>query len=298
MQIAILITTKNRRENLSFTLGKISHLIKNPSVECVVYDDGSSDGTYEFVVENYPTVVIKRNLVSRGLIYCRNEMLNNTQADYAVSIDDDSHFINEYPLEAICNYFAHNPQCGVIAMRIYWGLATPKSLTSSAVAERVQGFVGCGHVWRMAAWKSIPNYPNWFIFYGEENFASYHLLKKNWEVHYVPEVLVHHRVDLKSRQDNSDYSTRLRRSLRAGWYLYFLFDPLFDIPKKMLYSLWIQFKLKVFKGDFKAFLAIILALGDLVWHMSLILKNRNVLSTSEFDIYQELPTTKIYWNPE
>lgn len=297
MQVAILITTKNRKKDLSFTLEKINPLINNQSVECIVYDDGSSDGTYEYVVENYPTITIKRNSASKGLIYCRNEMLNYTQADYAISLDDDAHFITEYPLEAICTYFEANPKCGLIALRIFWGLSTPVSLISSELPERVQGFVGCGHVWRMAAWKSIPNYPDWFIFYGEENFASYHLFKKKWEVHYLPDVLVHHRVSLKSRKNNSDYTIRLRRSLRAGWFLYFLFDPLRLIPKKMAYSLWIQFKLKVFKGDFKALLAIVFALLDLAWSMPLILKNRDSLSINEYNNYQELKSTKIYWNP-
>ena len=297
MQVAILITTKNRKKDLSFTLEKINPLINNQSVECIVYDDGSSDGTYEYVVENYPTILIKRNSASKGLIYCRNEMLNYTQADYAISLDDDAHFITEYPLEAICTYFEANPKCGLIALRIFWGLSTPVSLTSSELPERVQGFVGCGHVWRMAAWKNVPNYPAWFIFYGEENFASYHLFKKKWEVHYLPDVLVHHRVSLKSRKNNSDYTIRLRRSLRAGWFLYFLFDPLRLIPKKMAYSLWIQFKLKVFKGDFKALLAIVFALLDLAWSMPLILKNRDSLSINEYNNYQELKSTKIYWNP-
>lgn len=297
MQVAILITTKNRKKDLSFTLEKINPLINNQSVECIVYDDGSSDGTYEYVVENYPTILIKRNSASKGLIYCRNEMLNYTQADYAISLDDDAHFITEYPLEAICTYFEANPKCGLIALRIFWGLSIPVSLTSSELPERVQGFVGCGHVWRMAAWKNIPNYPDWFIFYGEENFASYHLFKKKWEVHYLPDVLVHHRVSLKSRKNNSDYTIRLRRSLRAGWFLYFLFDPLRLIPKKMAYSLWIQFKLKVFKGDFKALLAIVFALLDLAWTMPLILKNRDSLSVNEYNNYQELKSTKIYWNP-
>ncbi|MFT5251377.1 MAG: glycosyltransferase involved in cell wall biosynthesis [Flavobacteriales bacterium] len=297
MQVALLITTKNRKKDLSFTLGKIKHLVNNQSLECIIHDDGSSDGTYEFVKANYPTIIIKRNSFSKGLIYCRNEMLNSTKAEYAISLDDDAHFITKYPLETICNYFESNPKCGLIALRIFWGLSTPVSLTSIELPERVQGFVGCGHVWRMSAWRSIPNYPAWFIFYGEENFASYHLLKKEWQVHYLPELLVHHRVSLKSRKNNSDYTIRLRRSLRAGWFLYFLFDPISFIPKKMAYSLWIQFKLKVFKGDFKALFAIILALFDLVCSMPLILKNRDSLSINEYNDYQELKPTKIYWNP-
>jgi GT2 family glycosyltransferase len=150
----------------------------------------------------------------------------------------------------------------------------------------------------MAAWRTLPNYPVWFVFYGEENFASYQLFKKNWEIHYLPDVLVNHRVDVKARRNNSDYTLRLRRSLSSGWYLVFLFYPIKSIPRKIAYSLWMQFKLKVFKGDFKALQAIALALLDLVWNISRIIKNSNRLTKKEYIRYNHLPETKIYWKPE
>lgn len=294
---SILIATKNRKTDLACTLDKISYLLEEPSVSCVVFDDGSTDGTYEYVKENFPNIQLQRNPVSRGYIFCRNKMLNETEADYAISLDDDAHFVTENPLELIRNHFEVNANCGLLALRIFWGLQEPEIIVSNERFHQVQGFVGCAHVWRMKAWRDIPQYPEWFVFYGEENFASYQMFKKNWEVHYFPEVLVQHRVDVKGRRVNDDYTIRLRRSLRSGWYLYFLFYPLEKIPRKMVYSLWIQFKLKVFKGDFKALQAIILAKFDLVWNMPRILINSNRLTLKEFDIYNRLPETKIYWQP-
>lgn len=295
---AILITTKNRKTDLAFTLSKISYLLQKVNVSCVVFDDGSTDGTFEYVQENFPNIQLESNLVSKGYIYCRNKMLNETQADYAISLDDDAHFITENPLEFIKEYFEENTNCGLLALRIFWGLQEPKSTVSIEKSQLVQGFVGCAHVWRMKAWRSIPQYPEWFVFYGEENFASYQLFKNNREIHYLPEVLVNHRVDVKSRRNNADYSIRLRRSLRSGWYLFFLFYPLKAIPRKMLYSLWIQFKCKVFKGDFKALKAILLAIFDLVLNMPRIIKNSNRLTQKEYERYHQLPETKIYWHPE
>lgn len=295
---SILITTKNRITDLVFTLSKINSLLQENSVECVVFDDGSTDGTYEYVKQNFPRVQLERNAVSKGYIFCRNKMLNETRADYAISLDDDAHFVTENPLECIQQHFEENTNCGLIALRIFWGLQEPSSIVSSEESHRVQGFVGCAHVWRMSAWRDIPNYPEWFVFYGEENFASYQLLKKKWKIHYLPEVLVNHRVDVKSRKNNTDYTIRLRRSLCSGWYLLFLFCPIRLIPRKIGYSLWMQFKLKVFKGDFKALQAIVLAIVDLTWNIPRILKNSNRLTQQEYDEYQKLEKTKLYWNPE
>ena len=175
---SILITTKNRLADLAFTLSKIKYLLKEDVVECVVFDDGSVDGTHDYVKENFPEVQLHSNAVSKGYIFCRNKMLNETQADYAISLDDDAHFVTENPLESIQKYFEENAQCGLLALRIFWGLEEPVSILSDGKPNRVQGFVGCAHAWRMKAWHDIPNYPEWFVFYGEESFASYQLFKK------------------------------------------------------------------------------------------------------------------------
>lgn len=295
---SILITTKNRLTDLAFTLSKIKYLLKEDGVECAVIDDGSTDGTHDYVKENFPEVKLERNVVSKGYIFCRNKMLNETQADFAISLDDDAHFVTENPLEAIRNHFEENAKCGLLALRIFWGLQEPSNIISAEKPQLVQGFVGCAHVWRMNAWRDIPDYPEWFVFYGEENFASYQLFKKDWTVNYLPEVLVNHRVDVKSRRKDLDYGIRLRRSLRSGWYLFFLFYPLQKIPRKMAYSIWMQLKLKVFKGDLKALKALFLALIDLIGAIPKIIKNSNRLTQIEYNAYQKLEQTKLYWIPE
>lgn len=295
---SILITTKNRKVDLAFTLSKIEYLLDRKDVVCIICDDGSTDGTCEFIQENFSNIQLQRNVVSMGYIYCRNKMLNETKADYAISLDDDAHFITENPLELIQNHFEQNLNCGLIAMRIFWGLEEPKAIISNQINQQVQGFVGCAHVWRMITWRDIPNYPEWFVFYGEEDFAAFQMFKKQWEIHYLPSILVNHRVNIKARKNNADYSIRLKRSLRSGWYLLFLFYPIPKIPKEFAYSLWIQLKSKVFKGDFKALQSIVLALFDLIWNIPKIVKNSNRLTQEEFQNYDQLSQTKLYWQPE
>lgn len=297
-QFSILITTKNRLQDLIFTLDKINYLIERQDVECIICDDGSTDGTFEFIKENYQKIIVFRNETSKGLIFSRNLLLGKTTAKYAISLDDDAHFLSDNPLEAIENYFLENLNCGVVSFRIFWSKNSPTSTKTLDNPQRVKGFVGCGHAWKMESWKSIPNYPDWFIFYGEEDFAAYQLFKKNIEIHYLPSVLVHHRVDVLARKNNQDYQLRLRRSFRSGWYLYFLFYPLSVIPKKLLYTLWIQLKTKTFKGDFKATLGIIQAVFDVLFNFPKLLKQSNRLTNNEYQSLLKLPPSKIYWKPE
>lgn len=298
LKFSILITTKNRLEDLQLTLQKISYLLKREDVECIICDDGSTDNTSLFLKENYPEIQFIRNKESKGLIFSRNRLMSLMNAEFAISLDDDLNFITENPLEIIETYFQENPNCGLLSFRIFWSKQEPTSIQTNQKAIRVQSFAGGAHVWKASVWNEIPEYPSWFVFYGEEDFASYHLFKKDIEIHYVPQILTHHRVDIKERKKGSDYVERLRRSLRAGWFLFFLFLPWQTIPRKIGYSLYTQLKLKVFKGDFKALSAILLALLDLVVNFPRILKNSNRLSEKEYNSYHKLPQVKLYWKPE
>ena len=296
-KVSILISTKNRCGDLLLTLSKIKHLL-NQNVTCVVFDDGSTDETSEKVKSNFPQVTLLRNQTSKGYIYCRNKMLNETDADFAISLDDDAHFLTENPIEIITEYFAKNPNCGLIATRIFWSKTAPENTNDNEIPQKVKSYVGCGHVWRMKAWRDIPNYPEWFQFYGEENFASFQLFKTKWEIQYVPELLVLHRVDLKERtKSNNDFAFRYRRSLRADWFNFFLFFPISKIPRKLSYSIWMQCKSKIFKGDFKVIKPLFLAIFDLIANFPKLIKHRNALTSEEFNNYLKLNEAKIYWKP-
>ena len=238
-----------------------------------------------------------KNKISKGYIYCRNRLLNETIAKFAITLDDDAHFISQNPLESIEKYFNHNQECAILALRVYWGILDPIDTNTNQIPFQVQSFVGCAHVWRIEAWKTIPPYPEWFKFYGEENYAAMQLFKLNLEVHYFPEILVKHRVDVRLRKSNNDYVIRLRHSLKSGWFLFFLFLPYKNIPKQMLYSVWVQFKLKIFKGDLKALKAMVLALLDLIIAIPKILKTSKRFTLEEYKNYKKVTPAKIFWTP-
>jgi glycosyltransferase involved in cell wall biosynthesis len=294
-KFSILITTKNRLNDLKFTLSTLKPLLCNEEVEIILYDDASTDGTHFYIKTHYPQIKFFRNQIAMGLIHNRNVLLNSSVGDYAISLDDDSHFLSENYLGIIQNYFENHPKCGVIAFKIYWGRDNFSSVLETRESpSRVKSFVGCGHVWNLKAWRSIPKYPEWFEFYGEEEFASMQLYRSGWEIHYVPSIFVQHRVQLKLRKFDSDYIQRQRRSLRSGWYLYFLFYPTRLIPKKILYSFFVQVRNKVFRGDLRAATGLILAVYDFVINIPRLINERKGFSEVELNQYLNLNETKIY----
>ena len=296
-KVTILITTKNRLEDLSISLNKIQHIIDRPDVACIICNDGSTDATFDFLENHYAHLQLIHNSSSRGYLWCRNELLKRVETPYAVSLDDDAHFVSQNPISSIVHHFEENPKCGVLAFRIFWGKEKIQDIPIDEVAQRVQGFVGCGHAWRMEAWNSIPPYPEWFLFYGEEEFASYNLFKNNWTVHYAPQVFVQHRVIVSERKNQKDYIIRLRNTLSSGWYLHLMFLPWKKGLHNLGYSIRSQIKRKVFKGDFRVVKALLLAKVDVVKNWDKIQQQKNPLTKKEYEIYKALPATRIYWNP-
>ena len=299
-RFTVTITTFNRLPDLKQTLKYMSLWLDSSNILFLICDDGSNDGTSNFIKSAYPQIRLLRNEVSKGLIYSRNRLLNEVKTEFAISLDDDAHFHEAPKLNDITAYFEQHKTCGLLALRIFWGIALPKNTISDESPRRVQSFVGCGHIWRMSAWRSIPDYPSWFKFYGEEDFASYHLFKSHLEVHYYPKILIHHRVDMTKRKTNADYYLRLRRSLRSGWYLYLLFYPWSMIPRRLTYTYLRQIKLKVIggRGNLKSFLTINRALIDVFINLPRLIKQSNRFSIEEQKEYARLDEAVIYWTLE
>ncbi len=111
----------------------------------------------------------------------------------------------------------------------------------------------------------------------------------------MPEILVHHRVNVSARKNDKDYQIRRRRSLRAGWYNYFMFYPISKVPKKMGYSIWQQLKNHTFKGNHKATFAMFQAIFDLLINFVNVFKTSNRLTNKEYKEYCNLTEAKIYW---
>lgn len=294
-KFAIVITTKNRSEDLRITLENLREYWENPTVECVVINDGSTDNTKE-VLEEFDKIKVLHNEVSKGYLFSRNRLFEETTAPYIIFLDDDAHIISPQPLELIEKTF-EDPNCGVLAFRIYWGKDPIQFEWLNEENKKVKGFVGCGHVWKRSAWNSIPNYPEWFEFYGEEVFASNHLLQKKIHVVYVPNLMVQHRVDMNARRSHNDFMRRQRRSLAAGWYLYLIFYPKKMWPRLFGVSVKNQLK-KAIKGDFRPIQSTYLAAKDVISNFGNLKKARRPFNESDLQLHKQCNPEQIYWYPK
>jgi GT2 family glycosyltransferase len=294
---SLLITTRDRREDLLRTLSVMVPLLL-PDNEIVVFDDGSTDGTADAVARSHPEVSLIRQSPGIGYIAARNRLLDRARGSYAISLDDDAEVLSSDFLATIAAHFEANPHCGVIACSISWGSQPPSAAPSpQELPCRVRSFVGCGHVWRLESWRSTRPYPEWFEVYGEEDYASLQLLRNGWEVHYVPSILVHHRVDMR-RRPTAEQSFRYRRHFRSGVYLMCLFFPLRVLPRHLTYAYAVQFGRRILRERrWSATWDLLWSLRQLVVNLRNIKGARAVLTDEQWTTWKSTPPAVIYWKP-
>jgi GT2 family glycosyltransferase len=272
-----------------------------PNHEIVVFDNGSSDGTSAAVAEAFPDITLIRQSPGIAFTAARNHLLRVASGEYAISLDDDAEIVTPGFAGEVLVYFERNPNCAVMSFSIYWGEDLPQGIHPRfEEPRRVTSFVGCGHAWRMEAWRSIPEYPEWFEFYGEENFASLQLFKRGLEVHYCPQILVHHRVNTSKRKaDERQRLWRYSRLLRTDIFVMLVFYPLRALPTRLLYVLWTQIRRRLIKEhDWRTIPCLLWVAKELLGNLGKIHVNRAPLNLAEWRKWNELPAAVIFWNPE
>ncbi len=109
----VVITTRNRKDELRNALR--SCLEQTADIEVLVVDDGSTDGTSQMVLDEFPGVRIEASAVSQGLIVQRTRAGSLAAAPVIVSIDDDAVFGTPDIIDQTLADFDH-PRVGAVTI--------------------------------------------------------------------------------------------------------------------------------------------------------------------------------------
>ena len=112
MKISVIIPTYNRKHTLSRSIGSVLSQTTKP-LEIIVVDDGSTDGTRDWISAEYPTVkYIYQN--NSGVSSARNNAIRNTRGEWIAFLDSDDEWlpnkleqqinlIQDYPEYILCH---------------------------------------------------------------------------------------------------------------------------------------------------------------------------------------------------
>lgn len=139
--ISIIIATWNRRDDLARCLASIENQRAVRS-EVLVLDDGSTDGTPEWMRIHYPRIPLWADGQRMGYIYRRNLGVLKSSSPYLLFLDSDSELPDPGFLENLLCRYESRPDIGELGgeMAVFAGekdVAFGKGLTRSGYACRI-----------------------------------------------------------------------------------------------------------------------------------------------------------------
>jgi len=210
-QASVLITTKNRKNELRNAL--VSAVAQTAMPEILVLDDGSTDGTAEMVLNEFPAVRIIRTEQSQGYILQRNRGVQLASAPIVFSLDDDAIFTSADTISQVLAEFDH-PHIGVVAIPFVDVNSSPivkQVAPNSSHSYVAANFCGTAHALRRDLFLRLGGYREIFFHQGEEGDYSLRLLQAGYVVRLSSAAPIYHfestnrdrrRMDLYGRRNN------------------------------------------------------------------------------------------------
>jgi GT2 family glycosyltransferase len=273
MQISFLIVTKNRPEDLAFTLNKLKSLIDFSIHEVLVFIDGCPKT--ETIINSFEWVNWTVSKKSISASPARNALYKKAEGQIFIGLDDDAHPISDAFIKSVEDDFKANKSLGIIAFQEIRGLYKSDhealSLAKQFAAYFTNDFIGCGFAIKKEVYDASRGFPVWIDIYGEEPALALEVLDLGYQIFYNPEIIVNHRVDtVKRKLQGKNYfkfEHQLKNAIR--FYLVYYKSPLKKIVKLLLHN-FTKYALK----DFKYFKSFVYVCFSTLLKLSAILRYR------------------------
>ncbi len=199
-KIDVIITTKNRIVELLYTIEHMQSIGVSQN-QFHIIDDGSTDDTFLKVKELFPRINIRKNSASRGLMVNRSDMMEATENEYILSLDDDSHIRTKEDIVEAVTILESNPQFGIFHFRVFNQLLPPPPKEElNGEVHFLRGYIGCGHIIKREVIQKVGRYRESLVFYCEELDFSLRAYKLGYYTVTKGNLVVHHRIDLSARE--------------------------------------------------------------------------------------------------
>lgn len=111
------IVTFNNISTIVKTLETIFNETKDIDFKLYIVDNGSTDGTPEYIEKNFPQVTVIRSGKNVGFGAGHNIVINSVESRYHAIINPDI-VLNENAIKKMADYMEENPDIGLLSPRI------------------------------------------------------------------------------------------------------------------------------------------------------------------------------------
>ena len=117
--VSVIIVNWNTRELLLACIRSIRQHTGSVSLEIIVVDNASSDGSQEALLQAFPEVVLIQNTENLGFARANNIGIKAAQGDYLCLVNSDVE-VKPQCVDRMKAYMDSNPDIGIMGPKIYY----------------------------------------------------------------------------------------------------------------------------------------------------------------------------------
>lgn len=117
IKISYIIISNNGLHFLQQLIPSLTNQMQRKEVEVICFDNGSTDGTKEYIQTTFPQVRFFSLPTNKGVSYARNRAIEQAQGQYLFILDNDV-IINDTAVQGLEQYLDTHPQCGLAACQL------------------------------------------------------------------------------------------------------------------------------------------------------------------------------------
>ena len=246
IDVSIVIVSWNTRDITRDCLRSIYAAAGELSLEIILIDNHSSDGSAEMVASEFPKVILQRNEENRGFAAANNQGIALAQGRYVLLLNSDTLVMDRAIAKAVAFADAH-PEAGMVGCQtrcpngdLQYNCYLFPSLLNLALSltklqvmfwykpffgryrlgwwdygsvREVDGIAGCFMLVRKAAIDQVGPMAEEYFMYSEDTDWCWRFHRAGWKVLYTPEPVIVHFGGCSSSQAATDMHLMERRSL-------------------------------------------------------------------------------------
>jgi len=225
MKLSIVIICWNDLKVIGNCLKSIFEQTENIAFEVIVSDNGSSDGSLDYIRKNFATVRLVENRANLGFAKGNNAGIRVAQGEYVLILNPDT-IILDRALEKLIAFADQHPEAGafgcrvlnpdgsfqnparpvptlsralVSALNLRWLSRLSPKFTSdlyvgwNGLSEREIGFQsGCCVMFRGELLRRLGGFDERFFYHFEETDLCYRVWQAHWSILYTPKPKITH----------------------------------------------------------------------------------------------------------
>jgi len=201
MPVSVMITTRNRVEDLKRTTRALTQLDPMPQ-EILITADGCSDGTIEFVKSELPTATLIVNEQRQGSVASRDRMMREAHGDLVLALDDDSYPEQVDCIGEIVRLFEKRPLLAVLHFPQRTDeYADTLAQTDFGSEHLTRSFANSGAILRRSTYLQLPGFESRFVHMYEEPDYALQCVAAGYDVLFSPVITIRHHYSGHARDE-------------------------------------------------------------------------------------------------